>query len=140
MSGRSVAEALARSGVRISGAVQGVGFRPTVYRVARGLGLTGLVRNDSDGVWIEVEGASGPLDRFVDVLRGDLPPLARIDRLEGVDLEPRGDRDFVIVHSAGRAPGKAIVPPDVATCEACLREMRDPADRRYRYPFINCTD
>ena len=140
MPGRSVVETLARSGVRISGAVQGVGFRPTVYRLARGLGLTGLVRNDSDGVWIEVEGDPEPVDRFVDVLRADLPPLARIDRLEVRPLEPRGDREFVIVHSASRASGRAIVPPDVATCEACLREMEDPTDRRHRYPFINCTD
>jgi len=140
MSGRSVAETRARSGVRISGAVQGVGFRPTVYRVARGLGLAGLVRNDSDGVWIEVEGLVEPVDRFVEALRSDLPPLARIDRLEVSALELRGDRDFVILHSSGRASGRAIVPPDVATCDACLGEMNDPADRRHRYPFINCTD
>src|SRR5690349_13066123 len=121
MSGRSVAEARARSGVRISGAVQGVGFRPTVYRVARGLGLAGLVRNDSDGVWIEVEGLVEPVDRFVEALRSDLPPLARIDRLEVRALEVRGDSEFVIVHSSDPAAGRAIVPPDVATCDACLR-------------------
>jgi hydrogenase maturation protein HypF len=140
MSGRSVAETHVRSGVRISGAVQGVGFRPTVYRVARGLGLAGLVRNDSDGVWIEVEGLVGPVDRFLAALRSDLPPLARIDRLEVRALELRGDREFVIVHSSDPAAGRAIVPPDVATCGACLGEMNDPADRRHRYPFINCTD
>src|SRR5690242_12950531 len=140
MSGHSVAETRARSGVRISGAVQGVGFRPTVYRVARGLGLAGLVRNDSEGVWIEVEGLVEPVDRFVDALRSDLPPLARIDRLEVRALELRGDSEFVIVHSSDPAAGRAIVPPDVATCDACLREMNDPADRRHRYPFINCTD
>ncbi|HEY3587065.1 MAG TPA: carbamoyltransferase HypF, partial [Myxococcaceae bacterium] len=108
--------------------------------MARRLGLAGLVQNDSNGVWIEVEGEAGPVGRFVEVLRGDLPPLARIDRLEVRSLEPRGDREFVIVHSGGRASGRAIVPPDVATCEPCLREMQDPSDRRYRYPFINCTD
>ncbi|HET6982793.1 MAG TPA: carbamoyltransferase HypF, partial [Myxococcaceae bacterium] len=105
-----------------------------------GLGLAGLVRNDSDGVWIEVEGLVEPVDRFVEALRSDLPPLARIDRLEVQTLELRGDHDFVIVHSSGRASGRAIVPPDVATCDACLAEMNDPSDRRHRYPFINCTD
>ncbi len=136
----SARETRSRRGVRLSGVVQGVGFRPTVYRVARALALGGLVRNDAEGVWIEVEGPGDPVRRFVEELRRALPPLARIDRLEVSELAPRGDSAFVIEGSTGPDTGRAIVPPDVATCEACLREMTDPADRRYRYPFINCTD
>jgi len=132
--------ARARQGIRISGVVQGVGFRPTVYRVATGLGLGGLVRNDAQGVWIEIEGPPGPVDSFVRSLRHALPRLARIDRLDVTELSVVGQETFAISGSTGQEAGRAIVPPDVATCEACLSEMADPADRRHRYPFINCTD
>jgi hydrogenase maturation protein HypF len=139
-SGRLGSDARTRRGIRISGVVQGVGFRPTAYRVARSLGLAGLVRNDAEGVWIEVEGPTSALAGFVDRLRRELPPLVRIDRVEVNALRVLGDQAFVIARSTPQDSGRAIVPPDLSTCEACLREMADPADRRYLYPFINCTD
>ncbi len=128
-----------RRGLRVRGTVQGVGFRPTVYRVAAAAGLAGSVRNDGAGVWIEIEGAPGEVDRFAAALRAAAPPLARIDAVEEVALAPRGERAFVIAASGGEPAASARIPVDVAPCADCLRELFDPADRRYRYPFINCT-
>lgn len=136
----AVTEPLARRGIRVRGSVQGVGFRPAVYRLASSRELAGFVRNDSEGVWIEVEGPARSLSFFVDALEQDAPPLARIDAIEMVELGAIGERGFRIDASAPRAEARARVPPDVATCEACLRELFDPGDRRHRYPFINCTD
>lgn len=121
----------------VRGQVQGVGFRPQVYRTALALQLTGFVRNDGDGVTIEVEGARS--GEFAAALRADLPPLARIDALETAELPPRGERGFRIARSAAQG-GDAVVPADVALCERCLRELFDPADRRYGHPFIACCD
>jgi hydrogenase maturation protein HypF len=133
----------ARRGIRVRGTVQGIGFRPTVYRIASDLALAGLVRNDSDGVWIEIEGAHGELDRFVERLGRDLPPLGKIADLTIVELALAGEREFRVVASeetaAADAPGAAIVPADAAICDECLGELFDRHDRRARYPFINCT-
>ncbi|TDC67051.1 carbamoyltransferase HypF [Actinomadura sp. GC306] len=128
-------------GVRVEGIVQGVGFRPFVHGLATGLGLSGLVGNDAGGVFIEVEGAPDSVGRFLDALRTHPPRLAAVDRVTTRDLDPRGDDGFTIVDSVAAAPaeGRAAVSWDAATCEDCLRELRDPADRRYRYPFLNCT-
>ena len=128
-----------RRAIRIRGQVQGVGFRPFVYRLATGRGLSGFVRNDGAGVEIEVQGDSIRLDAFLDALR-ELPPLARIDDFH-VDELPALDEApaFVIAISSGGSV-TADITPDTAICRHCLAELLNPADRRYRYPFINCTD
>ena len=125
---------------RVTGIVQGVGFRPTVYRYAIGLGLAGFVRNDADGVMIEVEGAPEKVRSFVERLRKSPPPLARIDTFEVEETGVKGEKGFEIVASRRHGEKSTAVSPDVTVCDACLAEMRDPSDRRYRYPFINCTD
>ncbi|HET9594495.1 MAG TPA: acylphosphatase, partial [Anaeromyxobacteraceae bacterium] len=129
-----------RCAIRVQGAVQGVGFRPTVYRLALRAGLAGFVRNDGAGVFIEVEGPAPAVGRFPEVLRSGAPPLARIDAVEVSPLPARGERAFRVEATAAGPRTRAAIPPDAATCEACLRELFDPADRRHRYPFINCTD
>jgi len=128
---------MARWRVEVTGVVQGVGFRPTVWRLARAMGLAGFVRNSSAGVEIEVEGDRG--GEFADVLRAAAPPLARITGLEAREILEQGAIDFVILPS--REAGAATdLSPDIATCSDCLRELGDPADRRFGYPFINCTN
>jgi len=133
-------ELRARRGIRVRGTVQGVGFRPAVFRAATARDLAGFVRNDSEGVWIEIEGPAGALSRFLEELPGTAPPLARIEATEIVELRAVGEVGFRIAASAERPSVRAIVPPDAATCDACLSELFDPHDRRFRYPFINCTD
>ena len=116
-------------------------MRPAVYRLATELRLGGLVRNDPQGVWIEIEGDAAALAGFLDRLPGAVPPLGRIDRVDVVDLAPAagGAGAFCVEESAHRGDAGADVPADAATCDACLRELFDPRDRRHRYPFINCT-
>ncbi len=141
MSLREVSAAtLSRCAIRVRGAVQGVGFRPSVYRLARVSRLAGFVRNDSEGVWIEVEGDAEAVSRFPQLLRSGAPPLSRIDALEVRELVPLGETEFRVATSGEGESVRAIVPADAATCATCLAELFDPADRRYRYPFINCTD
>ena len=124
--------------LRIRGIVQGVGFRPFVHGLARRFGLAGTVWNDGEGVVVELEGPAADLDAFAAALHGAAPPLARIDAVEASAFAPRGGDAFRIAHS--REGRKAtMVAPDAATCADCLAELFDPADRRYRYPFINCT-
>ncbi len=124
----------------VTGTVQGVGFRPFVYRLALSERLCGFVWNDSQGVTIEVEGPPEAIGRFEDRLRAELPPLASILSLVGEDIAPLGERAFRIEASRVLAERRALVTPDSATCPDCLRELFDPADRRWRYPFINCTN
>ncbi len=119
--------------------MQGVGFRPFVHRLAIEHALSGLVRNDAEGVWIEVEGTTTGILGFEARLRGPLPPLARILSVEGEDLPAVGCEGFRITASGSTASASAMVPPDCAPCADCLRELADPLDRRHRYPFINCT-
>ncbi len=127
--------------VALSGIVQGVGFRPFVHRLAASLALHGFVRNDSRGVELEVEGFAGAVARFLERLPAERPPLARIDSLEVEELSPTGAcGGFAILGSAAGEATEALISPDIATCDACLAELRDPSDRRFRYPFINCTD
>ncbi|MGD9787561.1 MAG: carbamoyltransferase HypF [Sulfuricellaceae bacterium] len=128
----------ARLRCRVRGQVQGVGFRPFVYRLAVEIGLTGWVRNDAAGVLAEVQGKREPLDAFLARLKSELPPLARIDSLEAEETAAVAEQGFTILASAGGRAATAIA-PDTAVCPACLGELFDPADRRYRYPFINCT-
>ena len=125
--------------VQVDGTVQGVGFRPFVYRLANELGLGGHVANDSRGVLVEAEGDAAAIERFLAELAGHAPPLAVVERVAAQDVEVRGERGFHILASGGGAPD-ALVSPDTATCDACLAELFDPADRRFRYPFLNCTD
>jgi len=128
----------ARRAIRVRGAVQGVGFRPFVFRLASELRLDGFVRNDAEGVAIEVQGDAGLLERFVDRLAGEAPRLARIDAIEAREAPPREGRGFAIEASvAGRA--RTGVAADAAVCPECLAELFDPGDRRHRYAFINCT-
>ena len=122
--------------LRLRGAVQGVGFRPFVHGLAARYGLSGYVRNDSDGVLLEVEGAD--VDQFMGALRGELPPLARLDAMELERLAPRGDKAFVIEVSHGGAT-RTRIPADAATCEKCLDDLFDPLSRFHLYPFVNCT-
>ena len=126
--------------IQVTGRVQGVGFRPTVYRYATELGLTGSVRNDSTGVLIDLEGAEKDVDRFVARLREDPPPQARIQQIDCVKEPPQGEGAFAIIPSTRSGELAAGMPPDLATCPDCIRELFDPADRRYRYPFLNCTN
>jgi hydrogenase maturation protein HypF len=123
---------------RVAGVVQGVGFRPFVYGLATRLRLAGFVLNDGEGVLLEAEGRPDALDRLAAALRADAPALARVD---GVTAEPRpvtGGTGFEI-RSSTAAGRTALIPADIATCVDCLRELFDPDDRRYRYPFVNCT-
>lgn len=126
--------------VEARGAVQGVGFRPFVYRVATDLGLCGWVRNTSAGADLEVEGDISALDEFLVRLRSEKPVLAVYHGLEHAVLEPVGLAGFEILDSDSEAAPAAVVLPDIATCADCLREVFDPADRRFRYPFTNCTN
>jgi hydrogenase maturation protein HypF len=126
--------------LHVTGVVQGVGFRPFVHRLALRHGLAGWVRNASGEVEIALEGPAAALDAFVDGLRAEAPPLARIEALETARTEPAGARGFRIAASADEPDGRQPVAPDVALCAACEAELFDPADRRYRYPFITCTD
>ncbi|MGH2713109.1 MAG: carbamoyltransferase HypF [Thermoleophilaceae bacterium] len=125
---------------RVEGTVQGVGFRPFVYRLAGELDLAGWVLNDERGVLLEVEGESGSVESFLRRLPAEAPPLAAVESVTAEDLAPTGDRGFAIVASERRGQADAPVSPDSATCRDCLRELFDPADRRYRYPFVNCTN
>lgn len=126
--------------MRVSGVVQGVGFRPFVHRLAGRFGLHGFVRNDPSGVTIEIEGPPDALDHFAEQLTADAPPLAVIIAVQTEAVPPTGATGFRIVASAATEGERTAVPPDVAVCDACLAEVLDPADRRHRYPFANCTD
>lgn len=126
--------------VLIRGAVQGVGFRPFVYRLATELGLAGWVNNSGQGVLVEVEGPPARLERFLARLDREKPPRAFSQSQEHVLLDPVGYSTFEIRESDTSGEKTALVLPDIATCSDCLREIFDPADRRYRYPFTNCTN
>ncbi len=131
---------LERLRVELTGLVQGVGFRPFVYRLASELELAGWVLNDTRGVFIEVEGDRGRLERFLARLKAETPPRAQVQTLESAWLAPAGFTAFEIRHSDEAGAPTAPVLPDIATCSECLAEVRDPADRRHRYPFANCTN
>ncbi len=140
MSGGGVAASdVVRLGVRIEGIVQGVGFRPFVHGLAAGLGLAGFVGNDQAGVFVEVEGGAEPVGKFLDELERHPPPLAVVERVTSRQLPTIGSAGFTIVPSVAAGRGATLISPDTATCADCLAELRDPADRRYRFPFVNCT-
>jgi hydrogenase maturation protein HypF len=126
--------------IHITGIVQGVGFRPFVYNLAARFDLKGWVRNTSAGVDIEVDGELNVLDVFIQALRAEAPTLAHIDELTASFGSTNGFRSFEIIHSESIDSAFQPISPDVAICDDCLRELFDPSDRRYRYPFINCTN
>ncbi len=129
-----------RTAIRVEGVVQGVGFRPFVYSLATSLGLGGLVGNDVNGVFAEVEGDPAAVDQFLASLARDAPPLARIERITTAAMRPDGTVSFAIAPSEPGSQRRALVSADTATCEDCLAELADPDDRRFGYPFINCTN
>lgn len=126
--------------IAVTGVVQGVGFRPFVYNLATRLALTGWVYNHSGGVDIVIEGAEDATGRFIAALRDEAPPLAHITAVKARAVAPNGYTRFEIRPSEAHADQYQLISPDVATCPDCLRELFDPHDRRYRYPFINCTN
>ena len=131
---------IARRRLRVRGIVQGVGFRPFVFNLAQRFGLMGFVGNDSSGVFIEIEGDKNSLAQFQAQLIAEKPPLAMIDAITAEEISPRGDGAFVIVESERQANTSTPISPDICICDDCLRELFDPNNRRYRYPFINCTN
>jgi hydrogenase maturation protein HypF len=131
---------IAAAVITLRGVVQGVGFRPHVHRLARECGLAGTVRNFSGGIDIRVEGSGDWIEIFRRRVVQEAPPLARVTGGEVRTVAPQGLRDFSVERSAQARDQFVLVPPDIATCDRCLAELTDPKDRRYRYPFINCTD
>ncbi len=129
-----------RRAITVEGIVQGVGFRPFVYALAKRLGLCGFVKNQTGLVLIEAEGNRVALDRFESELRENAPPLARISAVSCWTQAVRGDDQFRIETSDHDARSPIFISPDVATCPDCLAELFDPTDRHYRYPFLNCTN
>jgi hydrogenase maturation protein HypF len=129
-----------RRAITVRGIVQGVGFRPFVYTLAARLQLRGFVRNQTGTLLIEVEGEPPSLERFLAELSDRPPPLAHVEHLSWERRPPRGDGHFRIEPSEAESASAVFISPDVATCADCLAELRDPADRRYGYPFLNCTN
>jgi hydrogenase maturation protein HypF len=129
-----------RRHIHVDGIVQGVGFRPFVYNLARDLALGGWVNNTSEGVFIEVEGSLQALDDFRERLEHDAPPLAKIVNIETDVVPSLGESEFRITASDQGHGTRTLIPVDAATCPDCLREIRDPQNRRYQYPFTNCTN
>jgi hydrogenase maturation protein HypF len=129
-----------RTRITVTGVVQGVGFRPFVHRLATELGLTGFVGNDAAAVFIEAQGPAQAIAELTRRLSAEAPPLALITGIGTEPAAPRAEDGFGIVASTNAGGARTLVPPDVATCDACLRELFDPASRRYRHPFITCTD
>lgn len=141
MRGNRSAPEVVRVRLEITGVVQGVGFRPALARIAARHGVGGFVFNDAGSVHCELQGAPDDVDAVVVELRRDAPPMARIDDLRMAAIRPHtDDGDFRITNSRATDGERTLVPPDIATCADCLREMRDPHDRRHGHPFITCTN
>ncbi|MBA4188369.1 MAG: carbamoyltransferase HypF [Planctomycetaceae bacterium] len=134
----STSNQCSRHAISVRGLVQGVGFRPFVFHLAHRVGLSGFVRNQTSGVWIEVEGEPEQLDQFLAGLRGELPASARVDEITCQEIPCLGEAGFRIEVS-DTGSGTVVIGPDLATCDACLSELFDPTNRRFRYPFLNCT-
>jgi len=130
---------MVRYRIQVRGIVQGVGFRPFVFREAVRRALSGFVLNTGSGVTIEIEGEGAACDSFLTALSTIAPPLSRVQQIEKIELPPTGERGFVIRKSKSGEPS-ALISPDIGICEDCRRELFTPGDRRYRYPFINCTN
>ncbi len=130
----------ARARIIVRGIVQGVGFRPFIYRLANDHELNGWVLNSTEGVVIEVEGPTQRLQEFIADITLQAPPLAVIEKVESSFLPPVGYQSFIIQASQEQEDKFVLVSPDICICPDCLRELFDPLDRRYHYPFINCTN
>lgn len=128
-----------RRRVTVRGVVQGVGFRPYLYGLATELALAGHVTNTPEGVVVEVEGTASAVARFCDRIAAQAPPLARVESVHHREMPPVGGTAFTILTSRTGGPARTLVSPDSATCADCLAELADPADRRHRHPFVNCT-
>src|SRR5580658_7450919 len=126
--------------IHVSGLVQGVGFRPFVYRLASTLELSGSVKNTASGVVIEVQGDIDSVEEFLVRLYSETPPLAQIHHIALEELDCVEEEEFRITESRKGEPVRTLISPDVAVCDDCVREMFDPQDRRFCYPFINCTN
>lgn len=133
-------KALAGKNIRVSGIVQGVGFRPFIFNLAKKNHITGWVRNSSAGVEIVANGAQPNIELFLKEIKEHFPPLAKIDTITITDIAPDGHSLFEIIESNSGDEGFMPISPDVSICEDCIRELFDPLNRRYRYPFINCTN
>ncbi|MHB1456996.1 MAG: carbamoyltransferase HypF [Armatimonadota bacterium] len=129
-----------RASITVHGTVQGVGFRPFVYKLAKSLGLTGWVCNTGNGVIIEIEGEEEHILRFKERLTAEMPPLAHISDISSERQIPTGDDDFTIKHSDNQSGVHTAIPPDIATCSDCHDDMTTPGNRRFGYPFTNCTN
>jgi hydrogenase maturation protein HypF len=129
-----------RMRITVRGVVQGVGFRPFVYTTAAALGLAGSVRNDSSGAIIEIEGSDDDIGEFLDRLRYQPPPLAIIESIDSQKIPPIGGTGFAIADTSRTDGGRTLASPDVAMCDDCAAELREPANRRFRHPFVNCTN
>jgi len=138
---RPVLQKIKATELTIRGTVQGVGFRPFVYRLARQYKISGTIANTGQGVVILAEGLTSDLDNFLQALNRDVPPLARISSISQRKLPAGADQEsFTILASSSEHAGQTMIPADIALCDDCRKELLDPADRRYRYPFINCTN
>jgi hydrogenase maturation protein HypF len=131
---------IVRKKINVQGIVQGVGFRPFIYNLAVSNKLTGFVSNTSQGVIIEVEGTSNKINQFVDDIKLKAPPIAVITDIQSSDIAVTSIAGFNIVKSDRNEKISTLISPDVAVCDDCLSELFDPNDRRYQYPFINCTN
>ena len=131
---------MVRANIVVKGVVQSVGFRPFIHRLAKEHRLKGWVLNSTEGVVIEVEGERGGVEAFIADISPKAPPLAVVEKVDAAFLPPVGYSSFVIQPSREGEDGLVLVSPDIATCPDCLRELFDPQDRRYRYPFTNCTN
>ncbi|TFG97858.1 MAG: carbamoyltransferase HypF [Calditrichales bacterium] len=126
--------------IEVSGIVQGVGFRPFVYRLANRLQLTGFVNNNSTGVLIEIQGMEEMLWQFLHTLQTAPPPLAKITRVETQFVHPENSSRFNIIPSQSSEIRRTLISPDIATCPDCISDISDLQNRRYAYPFTNCTN
>ena len=133
-------ETISRKKLQVTGVVQGVGFRPFIYRLAKAHHLAGWVCNTSTCVEIEVEGPRHSLEQFIQQLANQAPDLARVDTVVALEAAPHGQSGFTILESRRQTATEALIPADVSTCDACFAEVLDPGNRRYHYPFTNCTD
>lgn len=140
MRGTHTMQARARVRLDITGVVQGVGFRPAVLRLAVRGGVDGFVYNDAGSVHCELEGTPDAVDAVIAAIHDEAPPMARIDDVRLTSLTPLGQSGFRIIDSCDSDSGRTLIPPDIAVCADCLREMRDPAGRRFAHPFITCTN
>jgi hydrogenase maturation protein HypF len=136
----TIRSSVIRKAIDVTGIVQGVGFRPFVYRLANECGLTGVIANTPAGVSIEVQGEADSVEQFLERLPKEIPPLAKITGVAPREAKVREEKTFQIVASRMGPAARALISPDVNVCDDCLREMMNPRDRRFRYPFINCTN